>query len=260
MADMSQPLVTPSNPAPSWLRQSLPLGYVMGIPVRLHVLFFIPMALQLAVVTVTGFSLRSFLLTALLLGPILLITVLIHELGHCMATHSVGGTVYGILLWPLGGLAFIGHGGGPADDVKAAVWAILALIAGGGKILWHYSGPLPGHFFAVLFTEALKLQLFLMLFNLCLPAYPLDGGRIFADALLLFGLPVRTAAIVTGGTSLILSVGLVLWGFSGAGMLASAVGVWVGYQAFQLLQMVRAGTEESHPMFHYSDEQPENGI
>jgi Zn-dependent protease len=49
----------------------------------------------------------------LLLGPILLFTVLIHELGHSLAARQVGGKVEGILLWPLGGLAFIGHDKGP---------------------------------------------------------------------------------------------------------------------------------------------------
>lgn len=53
------------------------------------------------------------LLWFLLLGPVLLLTVLIHELGHCLAARSVGSEVQGILLWPLGGLAFIGKTPGP---------------------------------------------------------------------------------------------------------------------------------------------------
>ncbi len=75
------------------------------------------------------------LLWFLLLGPVLLLTILVHELGHCFAALSVvrpllatgwmlfqprvgrlsqGGSVHGILLWPLGGLAFIGHNAGEA--------------------------------------------------------------------------------------------------------------------------------------------------
>lgn len=49
----------------------------------------------------------------LILGPILLFTVLTHELGHCMAARQVGGHAESILLWPLGGLAYIGHNQGP---------------------------------------------------------------------------------------------------------------------------------------------------
>ena len=43
------------------------------------------------------------LLWFLALGPVLLATILIHELGHCLAARSVGGTAESILLWPLGG-------------------------------------------------------------------------------------------------------------------------------------------------------------
>ena len=33
---------------------------------------------------------------------------------------QVGGEVHGILLWPLGGLAFVGHAGSPARDLYVA--------------------------------------------------------------------------------------------------------------------------------------------
>lgn len=46
-------------------------------------------------------------------GPILLGTVLIHELGHALAARKVGGHAHGILLWPLGGLVYVGHDCGP---------------------------------------------------------------------------------------------------------------------------------------------------
>lgn len=52
----------------------------------------------------------------LLLGPVLLATVLIHELGHCLAARSVGGRAEQILLWPLGGLAYIAHDKGPKGE------------------------------------------------------------------------------------------------------------------------------------------------
>ena len=50
---------------------------------------------------------------ALLYGPILLLTVLVHELGHSLAARRLGGEVDSILLWPLGGLAYIAHSGNP---------------------------------------------------------------------------------------------------------------------------------------------------
>lgn len=53
-------------------------------------------------------------------GPILLGTVLIHELGHALAARRVGGHADGILLWPLGGLAYVGHDCGPKGAARAA--------------------------------------------------------------------------------------------------------------------------------------------
>lgn len=40
---------------------------------------------------------------------ILFLTVLIHELGHCHAAISLGGTAHSITLWPLGGFACVSH-------------------------------------------------------------------------------------------------------------------------------------------------------
>ncbi len=57
---------------------------------------------------------------ALMYGPVLLGTVLIHELGHALAARRVGGHADGILLWPLGGLAFVGHDCGPKGEPAPA--------------------------------------------------------------------------------------------------------------------------------------------
>ncbi len=54
--------------------------------------------------------------SAMQYGPILLGTVLIHELGHALAARRVGGHADGILLWPLGGLAYVGHDCGPKGE------------------------------------------------------------------------------------------------------------------------------------------------
>lgn len=44
-----------------------------------------------------------------------------HELGHCLAARKVGATVDGILLWPLGGLAYVAHDGDPSSDLQIAL-------------------------------------------------------------------------------------------------------------------------------------------
>ncbi len=62
-----------------------------------------------------------------------------------------------------------------------------------------------------------------MAFNLLLPAYPLDGGRIFADLLLMCGVNVRTAAIVTEVLAIAIAGGLIAWGVIEVAILTVAV-------------------------------------
>jgi len=59
------------------------------------------------------------LLWFVVLGPILLTTILIHEIGHSLAARCVGGKAEGILLWPLGGLAYIALNASPKGEARA---------------------------------------------------------------------------------------------------------------------------------------------
>ena len=134
---------------------SYPCGSLFGIPLRIHRLFLV----YIAVVSLLGFiqgglegSPEYGFMIFLVNGPVLFGTVLIHELGHCWATYRVGGTVEGILLWPLGGLAFIGHSGEAKEDLfvsiagplthipQMIVWVILLAASADGDASLTYSG------------------------------------------------------------------------------------------------------------------------
>ncbi len=88
----------------SW---ALPLFRAFGIPVKVHLFFF---------VVTLGFFLRQVLtegnvvwwVDVLLFVVVLLFAiVLVHEFGHCFAGRAVGGEASEVLIWPLGGLAFV---------------------------------------------------------------------------------------------------------------------------------------------------------
>lgn len=71
-------------------------------------------------------------------GLVLFSSVLVHELGHSLAARCVGGRADEIVMWPLGGLAYLSHDTGPKGDLwvtfagplthipQAAIWFVIA--------------------------------------------------------------------------------------------------------------------------------------
>ena len=94
----------------------------------------------------------------------------------------------------------------------------------------------------------------LLCFNL-LPAYPLDGGRVLASALLMRGLPAQRAARWTCYVAApiacavsALGVYSVVTGGSN-GILTLFVGAWMATQVLVVWQLQAAGRAEAPPLF-----------
>lgn len=114
--------------------------------------------------------------------------VLLHEFGHAFACRQVGGLADTIVLWPLGGIAFVK----PPQRPGALLWTAAAgplvnvllipllgaLVFLNGPLDWNALSPdLP------LFLKAIwTINVSLLIFNL-IPVYPLDGGQILHGAL-----------------------------------------------------------------------------
>jgi Zn-dependent protease len=118
----------------------------------------------------------------------LFLIVLLHEFGHALACRQVGGNANRIVLWPLGGVAYVD----PPPRPGATLWSIAA-------------GPLVNVALVPVFLVTLSAcrsagvtstapDLFrllrsiawinggLLIFNI-LPIYPLDGGQILRSLL-----------------------------------------------------------------------------
>jgi Zn-dependent protease len=166
--------------------------------------------------------------------------VLLHEFGHSLACRQVGGQAEKIVLWPLGGVAYVRAPPRPA----ATLWSIAAgplvnlgllLLALGGLAAMRAIESGPFYPNAVAFFSALAyINAGLLIFNL-LPIYPLDGGQILR-ALLWFLLGRARSLMVASAIGFIgvaaLAVLAVIWRSLWVGIMALFVmlSCWRGLQ------------------------------
>jgi Zn-dependent protease len=158
--------------------------------------------------------------------------VLIHEFGHALACRQVGGKSDQIVLWPLGGVAYVN----PPSRPGATLWSIAAgplvnvvflPLLFGALVLAARAGLDESAPDAFRFLQAVAwVNLTLLIFNM-LPIYPLDGGQILRS-LLWFPLGKARSLLVATVMGLV----------GGAGMVALAIwfrGIWLGLIAFFIL-------------------------
>jgi len=220
------------------------------------------------------FWLVAFLLGARLLdGPyprlifawvvVMFVSILIHELGHCLAFTKFGIRSH-VVLYQFGGLAIpesarLGYGGrlkpwqqiaisaaGPAIQLFLAAILIVSVrvagyqapfylgdldlswLTGTGKSLAGDNVVMANVVFFLL-----QVNIFWALLNL-LPIYPLDGGQIARELFLLYSRrePIERSLILSIATA----VGVAIWAFVGRETLIGimfAVLAWQGYMTLQ---------------------------
>lgn len=211
------------------------LGRIAGIPIYLDMMF----VLVLLIFSYPYFTAGSTQLMSagfiIVVG--LLISILLHELGHAFAGRRFKAPVSHIELTGLGGVAHFEHAlprstfarsviylAGPA--VNLMLWLGLDLVAGEAMGLGNPMLALP---LAVLSYA----NFLLMCFNL-LPAYPLDGGHTL-DAWLTPILGPQWATRVVASLGLLVAAGLAYLAFPNAIFLL-LVALFVGMANWQALQ------------------------
>lgn len=187
---------------------SFSLGRLFGSDVRVHVTFF----LLLAWIGAAAYSEGG--LPAALENVVFVIAlfacVLAHEFGHALAARRYGIATPDITILPIGGLArlermpenprqeIIVALAGPA--VNMAIWAVLVLLVGAETRfdqLAELDSTGPG------FLQRLALiNLILAVFNL-IPAFPMDGGRVFRALLSLWMDRVRATRIAASAGQIV---------------------------------------------------------
>jgi len=258
-----------------------------GIPVHVHVCLVLYFAFNLsnaeaevkaqaAKQGLPDYNKAAFIALQCCLGFfVLFLSILIHELGHCLGAKLVGGRVQRILLWPLGGLAFCGHGGGPKGDLLVALagpvthlpqwlaWrALLALSV--GSLAVHLGSWAP--VLTALCSSAVSMQVLLAAFNLLLPVYPLDCSKVVIALCCLAGVSSERAAIFMCflSASCIMAIVASMAGFlsvpffgTGNHLLNVMMFGWMAYQTYNLFSQVKQGDLRAHPLFKEASRQPE---
>jgi Zn-dependent protease len=223
---------------------SIHLFRFLGINVFLHWSWFLVAVIQVSYRA----HLYSSYIWCLFEYLALFAIVLMHEFGHSLACRSVGGKADQIVLWPLGGVAFVD----PPQRPGANLWslaagplvnALLIPVLSIGVWFAHrldFPSTMPNlnQFLVTLWI----INIALLLFNL-LPIYPLDGGQILRS--LLWFLVGRARSLMIASTIGMIAVALLLlfairtpWlGILGAFALIQC---WSGLQQARLLARVEA--------------------
>jgi Zn-dependent protease len=200
---------------------SLRIGKIMGIPIRIHYTLWFVFALiawSLAVGYMPhqypGLSVATYWAIGVASAIILFASILIHELSHSYIAMKNGLPIARITLFFFGGVSEITEEPqDPTLEVRMAAAGPLMsfLIAAVLGVFW-YVGELmkaPVPVIATLGYAAL-INALLGAFNL-LPAFPLDGGRVFRGSIWKHSRNLikatRTATRVSEGFSLLMMLG-----------------------------------------------------
>jgi Zn-dependent protease len=197
------------------MKWSITLGRILGINIKVHLTFFL-----ILVWGALNYGGSAGPLYGLIVTLALFALVLLHELGHSLAAMRYGISVRDITLLPIGGVARLEQMpekpvqelvvalAGPAVNIVLALVS-LPLVLGLGDPLSLGLTPRAGVF--GLLTFLFSANLYLAAFNL-LPAFPMDGGRVFRALLGLF-LDFQRSTAVAVRVGRVLAVGLGMFGF-----------------------------------------------
>jgi len=260
--------------------------------VKLHVtfiIFFIIVVLA-SLQYVSTFPLYI-VLTIILYGPVLIISLLVHLRGHLwMSRHLFGSESRHnniIILWPFAEYKYCDASsiisssseeeeeeeeeqirGSIRDDIKISIagpimhiplcllWFAMYAAVNNGDVSDFISND-PQDFFSTLFRQACLMNLLIMWLNIFIPTYPLDGARILTSTMLLMGVALNKAALLTCFVSFLISVALFCWslyvfvddGVGGTGILTILLSFFIFAECRRVYRCIVNGSLRQHPLF-----------
>jgi Zn-dependent protease len=232
VAPVNHPFFSKPTAADRRDRWSWHIGRILGIPTRIHASFALVLLWigfstwndlnsGIAVMFGVGFALAVFA------------CVLLHEFGHALVARRFGIETRRITLLPIGGVAELER---TPEDPRAELWiaaagpAVNFAIAGVlGVVGWGLGIFAGSGLLSLVFSGLLWANLMLGLFNL-VPAFPMDGGRVFRAWAAHRYNRVRATQMATKlGRALALGFGL--WGIYASNPVLVLVAVFVWFAA-----------------------------
>ena len=177
-----------------------------------------------------GYPPIAYWLAALATTAVFLQSLLAHELAHCIVARRAGIPEHGIVFWVLGAASRL-EGSPPSAAVElrvaAAGPAMSAALAGGflafSRLLVATGA---GRLIGATLGWLGAMNLLVAAFNL-LPAYPLDGGRVFRALLWRWHGDEARAGMTAGRCGWLFGAALVSGGILDAALRVDLAGLWL---------------------------------
>lgn len=240
------------------MRWALPIYRLWGITVKLHLIFIIFVVIRL--IASASPDSPGFIPTVLMLVSVFGL-VLLHEYGHCFACRWVKGEADEIMLWPLGGLAYCR----PPHDWKAELITVLGgpgvnavllpvlgltvwLVTGdwrhvifnpfspnwptSSRVMFEIAGVPVGAYVTWLVFWLHYINMVLLLFNMLVPMYPMDAGRI-VQCLMWRKMGYEKSLWISCNIGVGAAVALAVVAFAGDQMLLLGIALFGGISCWQ---------------------------
>lgn len=243
------------------MKGSIQVAKLFDIPVKIHWSFslFILYILYNGISNGNSWPAIMFMIVA---GLSLFFCVVLHEYGHALTARYFGVSTRDIILSPIGGVArlerlpekpiqeFYVAIAGPLVNVAIVLLIIpIMYFTFGDRLSWG-EGFLSSFIGLFDFNSPLTLLPFLVLGNVVLagfnllPAFPMDGGRIFRSLLSIkFGrLRATQVASFLGASFGIFMIVVGILGILNSSMFTSLIGIFVFLMAIQEYRMVKMET------------------
>ncbi len=226
------------------MNSSFRLMQIKGIPVEINIswllvffLFSTALAQGYFPGIVEGLSIQVYWAAGIITTLIIFISVLIHEFGHSLVAIREGIPIKKITLFIFGGVAQMeAEPTNPSTEFRITVAGpltslLIAVVIGG---LYYLFLP-RGHIISESLFFVARLNMIMAVFNL-IPAFPLDGGRLFRSAVWYFGNSMLKATRIAVGLGSILSFAAMGFGFIQIFFQGNLMGLWLIFIGWMIYQ------------------------